>query len=171
MFVLCKILYCTASYPESVVLLHVCASIRMTYGCFSWYRKPAEVCYHHIYCIVRHNIVLYCTAIYQESLILLYICAPTWIYAYMCISMHLYVCIRVCAMTYMLHEVRIFFRTGNYMHIIWKVPNVSISCIAASLFSILFIFLYLSHVFLIVIIIIIIIIILFLSCFCFPVWL
>ena len=118
MFVLCEILYCTASYPESVVLLHVCASIRMPYGCSSWYRKPAEVCYHHIYCIVRHNIVLYCTVIYQESLILLYICAPTWIYACMCISMHLYVCIRVCAMTYMFHEVRIFFRTGNSMHII-----------------------------------------------------
>ena len=52
---------------------------------------------------------------------------------------------------YMLHEVGIFCRTGNSVHIIWKVPNVCISCIAASLFLILFIFLYLSRVFLIVI--------------------
>ena len=175
--VLCEILYCTASYRESVVLLHVCASIRMTYGCFSWYRKPAEVCYHHSYCIVRHNIVLYRTTIYHESLILLYICAPTWIYACICISMHLYVCIRVCARTYMLHEVRILFRTGNSVHIIWKVPNVCISCIAASLFLILFIFLYLSRVVVVVVLllllllIIIILLLLFLSRFCFPVWL
>ena len=163
--VLCEILYCTTNYRESVVLLHVCASIRMTYGCFSWYRKPAEVCYHHSYCIVRHNIVLYRTAIYQESLILLYICAPTWIYAYICISMHLYVCICVCARTYMLHEVRILFRTGNSVHIIWKVPNVCISCIAASLLLILFIFLYLSRVVLIFIIVIIILVLLLLSFF------
>ena len=81
--------------------------------------------------------------------------------------MHLYVCIRVCAMTYMLHEVRIFFRTGNSVHIIWKVPNVCISCIAASLFLILFIFLYLSRVFLIVIIFIIIIFLFFIYLFFF----
>ena len=137
---------CVCVYIYMCMYVCICASIRMTYGCFSWYLKPAEVCYHHSYCIVRHNIVLYRTAIYQESLILLYIRVPMWIYACICISMHLYVCIRVCAMTYMLHEVRILFRTGNYVHIIWKVPNVCISCIAASLCLISFIFLYQSRV-------------------------
>ena len=154
--VLCQILYCTASYRESVVLLHVCASIRMTYGCFSWYRKPVEVCYHHSYCIVRHNIVLYRTVIYQEFLILLYICALTWIYAYICICMYVSVCVQ--------------------WHI-WKVPNVCISCILALLFFILLIF-FIYHVLLLLFIFFLLLLSLLLSfiyfllsCFCFPVWL
>ena len=71
-----------------------------------------------IFIVLFVTISCYIARRFIKSLILLYICAPTWIYAYICISMHLYVCIRVCAMTYMLHEVRIFFRTRNSVHII-----------------------------------------------------
>ena len=141
------------------------ASIRTTYGCFSWYRKPAEVCYLHGCFIIRHNIVLYRTAIYRESLILLYICVPMWVYAYIYAYPCIYMYVSVCVMTYILHEVRILSRTGNSVHIIWKVPNVCISCISASLFEFYLIFFF-YHVWFLFLSLLL----LFLSCFRFPIW-